>query len=43
MNPEFLIFVDGVPIGSFQNKVERDIAFEKYVVHNSDNCFVGGR
>ena len=34
----FTIIEDGVRIGSFQHRVDRDRAFEEHVLPRSDNC-----
>ncbi len=37
----FTINVDKIPIGFFREEKDRDLAFEEYIVPNSDNCVKG--
>jgi len=37
----YTIIKDGIRIGFFQNKEDRDKAFNSYVLPNSNNCLMG--
>lgn len=41
MNKIYTILKDGIIIGRFQNKGDRDKAFNEYVVPFSQNCLMG--
>ena len=37
----YIIIKDNMTIGKFQNKEDRNKAFNEFILPNSDNCLIG--